>query len=77
MSSDERRNYGDLTEPEKAVIQVAIQHEYVTRTMVLDALDDEFSSSKLRDAFNALCDEQRLFRVGNKADHVLIERDLF
>lgn len=66
-----------MSEPEKAIIQVAVQREYVSRDVVLDALDDDFTKTDLRDAFTSLCDEQRLFRVGNKADHVLIERDLF
>lgn len=66
-----------MSEPEKAIIQVAIQHEYITRDIVLDNLADDFTKTDLRDAFTTLCDEQRLFRVGNKAEHVLIERDLF
>jgi hypothetical protein len=45
--------------------------------VVLDRLTDDFTKSDLRDAFSSLCDEERLFRVGNKADHVLIERALF
>lgn len=66
-----------MSHPEQAIIQVAVQHEFVTRDIVLDALADDFTKSELREAFGELCDEQRLFRVGNKADHVLIERDLF
>lgn len=66
-----------MSEPEKAIIQVAIQQEAITREEVLDDLSDEFTKTALRDAFSTLCDEQRLFRVGNKAEHVLIERDLF
>ncbi len=77
LASDERRGYADMTDAEKAIIQVAVQREYVSRDVVLDALDDDFTKTDLRDAFTSLCDEQRLFRVGNKADHVLIERDLF
>ncbi len=77
LSNEDRRTYADLTEPEKAIIQVAIQTEYVTREVVLDRLADDFTKTDLRDAFASLCDEQRLFRVGNKAEHVLIERDLF
>lgn len=77
LSADERRTYSDLDEAEKAIIQVAVQREYVTRDIVLDSLSDEFTKTDLRDAFTSLCDEQRLFRVGNKAEHVLIERDLF
>jgi hypothetical protein len=43
----------------------------------LDNLAPDYAKSDLRDAFSSLCDEQRLFRVGNKAEHVLIERGLF
>lgn len=77
LSSEQRRNYADLSEAEKAIIQVAIQRDFVTRDVVLGELTDQFTKTDLRDAFSALCDEQRLFRVGNKAEHVLIERDLF
>lgn len=66
-----------MSEPEKAIIQVAVQREYVTRDVVLGELTDDFTKSDLRDAFTSLCEEQRLFRVGNKAEHILIERDLF
>lgn len=77
MSSDERRSYADLDEVEQAIVQVAIQYDYVTRDLVFEHLTDDFTKAALRDAFSSLCDEQRLFRVGNKAEHVLIARDLF
>jgi hypothetical protein len=77
LASEERRGYAEMSESEKAIIQVAVQREYVTRDVVLGELSDDFTKSDLRDAFTSLCEEQRLFRVGNKAEHILIERDLF
>ena len=73
----ERRTYADLDEAEKAVIRLALPKETVTREEVLEELSGNFTKKSLKDAFSQLCDERRLFRVGNKSDHILIERDLF
>jgi len=66
-----------LSETEQAVIKVALPREKITRDEVVDQLDGDYEEEEVREAFSTLCDENRLFRVGNRADYVMIQRDLF
>ncbi|MGM0556524.1 MAG: hypothetical protein ACQEVA_09130 [Myxococcota bacterium] len=43
----------------------------------MENLSDDFTKTSLKNAFSQLCEENRLFRVGNESEHIIIERDLF
>lgn len=73
----ERRLYSELNEAEKAVIQMALPRGSITREAVLENLADNFTKTSLKQAFSRLCEENRLFRIGNRSKHIIIERDLF
>ena len=75
--TSERRPYAELEAAEKAVVRLALSRESVTRDEVVDELAEDHTKASLRDAFTALGDEQRFLRVGNRAEHVMVERDLF
>lgn len=59
------------------MIQLALPHGRITREAVLENLSDDFTKTALKQAFSRLCEEDRLFRVGNQSEHIIIERDLF
>lgn len=72
-----RRVYSDLDSIEKEIIKLALPRQYITRDDVLDNLSDDHTKTSIKEAFSALSSEQRLYRVGNRSEHILIRRDLF
>jgi hypothetical protein len=73
----ERRPYPELNEMERAIVKVALPQESVSRDTVLEQLADEFEEEEVLDAFATLVSEHRLYRIGNRADYMMVERDLF
>lgn len=73
----ERRHYPDLNEAERAIVKVALPTETVSRDEVIERLCDEFEEEEVLDAFSTLVEEHRLYRIGNRADYMMVERDLF
>lgn len=72
-----RRVYSDLDSIEKEIIKLALPRQYITRDDVLDNLSNDHTKTSIKEAFSALSSEQRLYRVGNRSEHILIRRDLF
>jgi hypothetical protein len=72
-----RRYYHELDSVEKSIIEFALPRDTVSRDEVLEHLSERHTKTSLKEAFSELSEEDRLYRVGNRADHILIRRDLF
>jgi hypothetical protein len=75
--SNQRRLYSELDDIEKAIVRVSLSKERVAQGDVIDQLSDEFDEDQIEEAIGRLRSENRLFRIGNKSEFVMIERDLF
>jgi hypothetical protein len=75
--SDQRRLYSELDDIEKAIVRASLSKERVAQGEVIDQLSDDFDEEQIKEAIGRLRSENRLFRIGNKSEFVMIERDLF
>lgn len=75
--SQTRRMYAELDDVEKAVVQASLSKERVAQDELVDELGDEFGEDSVKEAISRLRNEDRLFKIGNKSEFVMIERDLF
>ncbi len=75
--SEQRRLYSELDEIEKAVVQATLSRERIAEDEVVEELSDEYEEEDIEAAISTLRQENRLFRIGNKSEFVMIERDLF
>lgn len=75
--SEQRRLYSELDDIEQAVVRATLSRERIAEDEVVDKLSDEYDEENVESAISTLRQENRLFRIGNKSEFVMIERDLF